>query len=76
MVDTEVQTRLIEQLERLPLSKQQRVLDYARSLAEPLRGTPGEDFLELCGTLSRESAEEMTRAIEEGCEQIDLDDWK
>ncbi len=76
MIDTEVQSQLVEQLEKLPLSKQQRVLDYARSLAEPLRGSPGKDFLELCGTLSPEAAEEMTRAIEEGCEQIDLDDWK
>ena len=68
MIDAEVQTELFRELEQLPLPKQQRVLDIARSLREPLRGTPGKDFLELCGTLPADAAEEMRRAIKEDCE--------
>ena len=76
MIDTEVQTQLIAQLDKLPLPKQQRVLEYARSLGEPIKGTPGKGLLELCGIMPREDAEEIMRAIEEDCEQIDLDAWK
>jgi len=72
MIDIEVQTQLIAQLDKLPLPKQQRVLEYARSLGEPVRGTPGKDFLALSGILDPVSAQEMMQAIEEGCEQVEL----
>jgi hypothetical protein len=76
MIDTEVQTELLKQLEELSVSNQLSVLEFARSLRQPLRGTPGKEFLELCGTLPAADAEEMMRAIEEDCERIDLDGWK
>lgn len=76
MIDAETESELLKYLEQLSPAKQLQVLQFARSLGEPRQGASGRDLLELCGTLSPEAAEEMTRAIEEGCEQIDLDDWK
>lgn len=64
MVDAEMQIQIIAQLEKLPPPKQQRVLEYVRSLSEPVRGAAGKDFLALAGILDPVSAEEMMQAIE------------
>ena len=76
MVDTTVHSQLLEQLDKLPLPKQQRVVEFAKSLTEPVPSASGRDFLELCGILPPEDAEEMRRTIEEECERIDPDGWK
>lgn len=68
-------------LERLPLSDQQRVLDYARRLAgsgsprfprTPLPPGTAPDVL-LRITVSPEIGEAMERALED-CERIDADE--
>jgi hypothetical protein len=69
---------------RLPQDKQQQVLDYVRSVEQALiatpsplpPGTPFEKLRAFKPTISREAAEEMERAIEEGCETIEPDDDK
>lgn len=68
--------RVIEQLQALPERQQQQVLVYARSLrAEASLGIPGSSLLEFAGAISREELEVMERAIEDGCERVDLDEW-
>jgi hypothetical protein len=75
MVDTEVQTQLIAQLDKLPLAKQQRVLDYARSLGEPAqKGVPGDRLLRFAGTMTHEESQEFLHSIEE-CRKVDVDEW-
>jgi hypothetical protein len=67
---------ILEQLAELTPEQQRQVLAFARSLARPTWvGTPGYALLPLAGTIPIEDLEEMARAIEEGCEQIDLDEW-
>ncbi len=41
-----------------------------------LKAVTNKRFSELSNTISKEEAEEMERVIEEGCEQINPDDWK
>ena len=75
MVDTEVQTQLIAQLDKLPLPKQQRVLEYARSLSDPIiRGVPGDRLLRFAGTFTDEEAKEFLQASED-CRKVDVDEW-
>jgi hypothetical protein len=75
VVDAEVQTQLIAQLEKLPLPKQQTVLEYGRSLSEPPRmGVPGDRLLRFAGTLTDEEAKEFLQASEE-CRKVDEDEW-
>jgi len=78
MVDAQVQTELLKQLDQLPIAQQQQVLEYARTLAaqppEP-RGIPFHELLKFAGTISPEDCKAMTEAIEEGCEQVDPDGW-
>ena len=76
MIDIEVQTQLIEQLDKLSLPKQRRVLDFARSLADPPRGVPGTELLRFAGIMTPEEAKEFLDSIEEDCERIDFDGWK
>ncbi len=42
----------------------------------PLKAVTRKNFTEFSGIISREEAEEMEKIIEEGCEQINPDDWK
>ena len=76
MIDEDIRSALLKQIDQLPISQQRRVLDYAASLAEPA-GTkvPEDDLLSLCGSMPTEDAQEMIRVIEEECERIDPNEW-
>jgi len=66
-----------ERLTGLTPMEQERVPDDVRaSSAEPVRGEPGRNLLRFAGIWTEEEAEEISRAIEEGCEKVDLDGWK
>ena len=41
-----------------------------------LKPVPRKNFTEFTNSISKEEAEEMEKIIEEGCEQINPDDWK
>jgi hypothetical protein len=76
MIRPTIERELLEQLAVLPAEKQRQVLDYARSLSGmPLRGAPGAELLAFSGTISRDDAEQMMRAIDDGCERIDINEW-
>jgi hypothetical protein len=38
-------------------------------------GTPGESLRKYAGTIGKEDADQMQKAIEEGCEQVNPDEW-
>jgi hypothetical protein len=42
---------------------------------ESPRGTPGRDLLRFAGTLDSADLAAMARAIEEGCEAVDPNEW-
>ena len=63
-----IESELSEQIS-LPGDQQQRVLDFARSLAGALEnGTSGQALLAHAGTIDIDDLGAMTKAIEEGCE--------
>lgn len=71
-----VEQQILEQLNSLTLDQQRMVLAFVRSLGQQTWvGLPGNALLPLAGTIPLEDLAEMTRAIEEGCEQIDLEEW-
>jgi hypothetical protein len=78
MVDSQIHNELVRQLELLPVPMQRRVLDFARGLsATPTspKGTPGRAWRRFMGTISPEDGRAMIEAIEEGCEQVDANEW-
>jgi hypothetical protein len=71
-----VEQQIREQLDILTPEQQWQVLAYIRSLTQQTWvGTPGHALLQFAGTIPLGDLEEMARAIEEGCEQIDLAEW-
>ena len=71
-----VAEQVLEQLQALPPEHQRRVLDFARALAAPApAGVPGKQLLRFAGTIPLDDLRRMARAIEEGCEQVNADEW-
>ena len=77
--DPLIHSELLSYLGQLPADEQALVVDFARTLAKSLKpkkvGTPGKELLRFAGTISHEDAQQMMKAIEEGCEQIDANEW-
>lgn len=71
-----IEEAVIEKLRTLPPDKQRQVLDFARTLAaaEPV-GIPGRSLLTFGGSIEPDDLQLMAQAIEEGCEQVDADEW-
>ena len=67
-----------EQIAALAPAEQDRVLEVIPEIrGEPVRGEkPGRDLLRFAGIWTEEEAEEISRAIEEGCEKVDPDGWR
>ena len=75
-MDGNVENQLRKRMHALSPDQQREVLQFAEKLAAPEpKGVPGKELLRFAGTLSPEEADEMRRVIEEGCEQVDLNEW-
>jgi hypothetical protein len=71
-VERELQSRIAQ----LGPEEKRRLLEYTRTLGTSRpRGTPGSALRPLFGSISEEDARQMSKAIEEGCEQVDADGW-
>lgn len=68
-----IKDNLIAELDKLPPALQLRVLDFAKALIP--KGVEGKSLLQFEGAISAEELELMTKAIEEGCERIDVGEW-
>ncbi|MEO1353239.1 MAG: hypothetical protein AAFW84_31500 [Cyanobacteria bacterium J06635_15] len=68
--------QVIEQLSNMPQSLQQQVLQFARMLGQVrIQGTPGHKLLKFAGSIQSDDLALIRNAIEEGCEQVDFDEW-
>ena len=76
MVLPAVKERILDDLEQLSPEEQERAGEMVHRLVTGPRGTPIEELESISGILDPESAREMREAIEEGCGQIDWDEWK
>jgi hypothetical protein len=76
MVMPAVKEQILDDLDRLSPDQQKRAAEFVHSLVSPLpKGASIDDLMKVAGTLDDQSAGEMLAAIEEGCEQVDLDEW-
>ncbi|MBI1296083.1 hypothetical protein GC175_14110 [bacterium] len=67
---------IIDHVEALPPNLQEQVLVYVRALDTSYRhGVPGRELLRFAGAIAKEDLAQMSQAIEEGCEQVDLNEW-
>ena len=76
MLSPTIERQILEAMEHLLPEQQQRVLSYARTLAPLLPpGVPGSALLEFAGSIPLDDLEAIAAAIDEGCEQVDQDEW-
>ena len=76
MVVPAIKEQILSDLDQLSPAQQERAAKLVHELISPLpRGASVEDLLQIAGILDDEAAQEMTEAIEEGCERVDLDEW-
>jgi hypothetical protein len=76
MSDQSIQGEILDQLIHLPLEKQRQVLEFARTLRETPSGRkPGKALLQFAGTIEKADLLMMAEAIEQGCEQVNHDEW-
>lgn len=75
-MNTSIMDKVIEQLKTLPYGLQRRVLEFTRALAlSAPRGVPGRQLLRFAGTIPPDDVQRMREAIEQGCEQVDVNEW-
>lgn len=76
MVDSAMIQQIIEQLSRFPPELQKKVYDFTLAISRSYpKGTPGVELLHLAGTIPADDIEAMAKAIEEGCEQVNANEW-
>ena len=76
MVQPAIKEQILNDLDRLSPTQQQRAAEFVHGLVSPLpKGASIEDLMSVAGILDDESAREMIEAIEEGCERVDTDEW-
>ena len=76
MVLPVIKEQILNDLDQLSPEMQRRAADFVHRLVSPLpKGASGRDLLRFAGTLDDQSAREMTEAIEQGCERVDVNAW-
>jgi acetyl-CoA carboxylase carboxyltransferase component len=71
-----IKKQIIRRLDGLSDEEQRRALDFVGSLsARTPEGVSGGSLLRFAGAFDPEEARKMARAIEEGCERINVGGW-
>jgi len=67
---------VVERLKAMPQHLQWQVLEFARTLVRTeVRGTPGQQLLRFAGSIPPDDLRLMSEAIEQDCEQVDVNEW-
>ena len=66
---------IVEDLKSLPPGKLQAAAEYIQRLKRVSQEEKRAVLARTAGSLSRETADEMEKAIEEGCERVDERGW-
>ena len=75
-MDASIVDKVVEQLKALAQELQWRVLEFTRalSLSTP-HGVSGQQLLRFAGLIPLDDVRLMREAIEQGCEQVDINEW-
>ena len=71
----ELEQQVLDQLTHLSDAQQIRVLEFVRSQATTPAGEPGSALLRFAGLISPADLDQISQAIQEGCEGIDPNGW-
>jgi len=75
-MDASIVDKVVEQMNALPNELQWRVLEFTRALTlSAPRGVSGKQLLRFAGAVPQGDVRLMREAIEQGCEQVDANEW-
>jgi len=75
-MNTQLIEKVVEQLKSLPYDLQRQVLEFTRVLALSVpRGVAGKQLLQFAGAIPLSDVDLMREAVEQGCEQVDANEW-
>lgn len=75
-MDISIVEKVVEQLKALPQELQWRVLEFTRALSVSTpHGVSGVQLLRFAGIIALDDVNIMRQAIEQGCEQVDVNEW-
>jgi len=76
MITLGYEREIIKELNQLNIKQQQEVLNFIHSLIKSkIRGVKGAELLTFAGAIELEELQLMEKAINDGCEGVDLDEW-
>jgi len=76
MTNHPIKDKIISELESLSEEQQKKLLDYTLKLKFSMREPKtGSKLINLSGAISKADLNVMKKAIEEDCEQVDLNEW-
>jgi len=76
MLNATVKKDIINQIGQLDYEHQKRVLDFARALAVTgPKGVSGKQLLSFAGSIPSDDLKAIEKAIKDGCEKVDLNEW-
>ena len=74
-MSSDINADIQAELGNLSPDARQRVLDYVLSLKQGKSSTPGATIAAFAGTIGPDDLQLIQAAIEQGCEQVDLNQW-
>ena len=75
MTLTTLEQEILVHLHTLALPQQREVLAFVRTLATTPVGVPGRELLAFASIIEPRDLATLQQAIDEGCEQVNLDEW-
>lgn len=75
MTLTTLEQEILSHLHTLALPQQRQVLAFVRALSTTPVGVPGKELLAFAGLIEPRDLAALQQAIDEGCEQVNLDEW-
>jgi hypothetical protein len=75
MTLTTLEQEILVHLHTLALPQQREVLAFMRTLATTPSGVPGRELLAFAGIIEPHDLVTLQQAIDEGCEQVNMDEW-
>jgi len=76
-MNTSIIDEVYERMKAMPPNLQQKVLEFTQNLADltTMQGVPGSQLLRFAGTIPLDDLKLMSEAINQDCEQVDIDEW-
>jgi len=75
MKNSTIERQIIEGVKKLSKDKQKRILDIIHHSQIRQKGQKGNDLIHFAGLIGRKDLERIEEAINEGCENINLNEW-